>query len=277
MGRTHHADDRRRARLTSPPVSPLHERLAVHPAGPPDTFVGAAPGGDRLFGGLVVAQALHAAQRTAAEGHETHAVHASFLSTGTAGRAVHYHVERTRDGRAYGTRRVVATQAGRTLLVLTAGLQRPEPGEDYQPPVELGGLPAPESLPAGRYDDDVFDCRDIPPSGEVPHRRLMWARLRHGAPLDPSWARLAVAYHLDHGPTRAAREPHAEHPGIAERMSVSLDHAVWFLRPAPLQGWLLSTFTPVSTGGGRGLVHGTLHDAGGTLVAAVTQEVVLRL
>jgi acyl-CoA thioesterase-2 len=105
----------------------------------------------------------------------------------------------------------------------------------------------------------------------------MWARLRSGAPFEAAWARMAVAYHLDHGPTRAAREPHADHPGIPDRMSVSLDHSVWFLRPTTLEGWLLSTFTPVSTGGGRGLVHGTLHDAAGTLLAAVTQEVVLRL
>ncbi|MGE4086228.1 MAG: acyl-CoA thioesterase [Vicinamibacterales bacterium] len=258
-------------------MSTLSERLAVSPAGPPDVFTGAPAPGERLYGGLVVAQALHAAMRTALDAHLAHSVHAAFLSTGRAGRPVHYHVERTRDGSSYSTRRVVATQSERTLLVLHAGFQQPEDGEQYQPPAALDGLPHPDSLAPGRYDDDVFACRDIDPTGAAPHRRLMWGRLRAGAPLDERWAKLALAYHLDHGPTRAAREPHADHPGVEGRMSVSLDHSVWFLRHDPLDDWVLSTFTPISTGGGRGLVQGTVHNRAGLLLAAVAQEVVLRL
>lgn len=273
MGRT----DQRSRPLASPPVSPLQDRLAVRPAGPIDLYAGAPGPGGRVFGGLIVAQALHAAQHSAPAGHEAHSVHASFLRSGDADQAVHYRVERTRDGASFSTRRVVATQADRPLLVLTVGLQRPEPGEDYQPALDPAGLPAPESLATGRYDDDVFDCRDIPPAGGPPHARLMWGRVRADGPLDAGWARLALAYHSDHGPTRAAREPHADHPGVPNRMSVSLDHSIWFLRPGPLDGWVLSTFTPVSTGAGRGLVHGTIHDAAGRLLAAVAQEVVLRL
>jgi acyl-CoA thioesterase-2 len=81
----------------------------------------------------------------------------------------------------------------------------------------------------------------------------------------------------DNGPTRAARQPHADHPGVEQRMSMSLDHAVWFHRPARADEWLLTDLRAVSTSRARGLATGTIHDANGVLVASVAQEVVLRL
>jgi acyl-CoA thioesterase-2 len=270
-------------------VSPLEERLGVqaHP-GHVDTFVGQVPpGAARLFGGLVVAQALHAAWHTIHDGEieggeieggkAAHSLHASFLATGRVDEPLRHRVERTRDGSSFATRRVVVDQAGTNVLVLTAGFHRHEAGEDYPPRVPLGGLPAPDALGPGRYDDELFDSRDVPPEGGPAHRRLMWGRARGPVPGGRRWASIGLAYHSDHGPTRAAREPHADHPGVEGRMSVSLDHSIWFLREARLDGWLLSTFTPVSTAAGRGLVHGTIHTADGQLVAAVAQEVVLRL
>ena len=59
-------------------------------------------------------------------------------------------------------------------------------------------------------------------------------------------------------------------------MSVSLDHSVWFHRPASADGWLLYELLPVATGRGRGLSMGTIRTAAGDLVATVAQEVLLR-
>lgn len=259
-------------------MSPLEARLAVEPGDGVDRFVGhPAPGTAHLFGGLVVAQALHAAARTVDVAQPAHSLHAAFLRGGRTDRPLVHHVERTRDGTSFSTRRVEVHQDDRLLLVLTAGFHVDEAGEEHQAPIDLTRLPDPASLGPGRYDDEVFDSRDVEPDGAADHRRLMWGRARGGAPRDRLWAQLGLAYHSDHGPTRAARQPHAGHPGVDTRMSVSLDHSVWFLRPARLDGWLLSTFTPISTAGARGLVHGTIHDTHGRLLVAVAQEVVLRL
>jgi acyl-CoA thioesterase-2 len=95
-------------------------------------------------------------------------------------------------------------------------------------------------------------------------------------PPDPLLHLQTLAYLSDHGPTRAAREPHSHLADDARRMSVSLDHSVWFHRPVDVNQWLLSELVPVATGRGRGLSLGTLRTVDGTLVATVAQEVLLR-
>ena len=85
-----------------------------------------------------------------------------------------------------------------------------------------------------------------------------------------------LAYLSDHGPTRAARQPHASLDADANRMSVSLDHSVWFHRTVDMNQWLLSELIPVATGRGRGLSIGTFRTSDGTLVATIAQEVLLR-
>ena len=192
------------------------------PEGEPDR-----PGAGRVFGGLVVGQALVAAQRTVVEPDRgVHAVHASFLRAGRADRVLRYAVERTRDGGAFTSRRVVASQEGEPILVLVASFQADEPGPEYQPgpPLAPGGsegagsdrLPPPDGLPPGRYDGAAFDCRDVPVGAGPPgpaHVRRMWFRARGRLTDDPALHRAALAMASDHGPTRAVRQPHADHPG----------------------------------------------------------------
>ncbi len=258
--------------------APLHDRLALVDLGK-DRFRGAAePGRRHVFGGLVVAQALAAACRTVGVGQHVHSLHANFVRTGRFDEPIDHHVERTRDGSSFSTRRVVVRQRSvDPVLVLTASFHVDEDGDDYQPPVDLSGLPSPDDLGPGRYDGDVVDCRDVPPVGGPPHERRMWFRVRGVLGDDPLDHVLALAYASDNGPTRAAREPQADRPDRSSRQSLSLDHAVWFLRPARADRWLLSTLRPMSTGRSRGLVHGTVHTADGVLVAAVTQEALQRL
>jgi acyl-CoA thioesterase-2 len=245
-------------------------------------FEGRTPNPEgHVFGGLVVGQALRAAQATVDDVERVpHSLHASFLRSGRAAEPIRYTVERTRDGGAFSTRRVVAWQQGEPILVLTAGFHPGEPGMEYQVPASLEGVPGPDELGAGRYDGPAFDCRDVP-VGDGPasprHARRMWFRARGRVPDDPDLHRWALAYASDHGPTRAVREPHADHPGVEQRHSVSLDHSVWFHRWARVDEWLFSELWPMSTGASRGLCVGTIHTAGGVLVATVAQEALLRL
>lgn len=70
----------------------------------------------------------------------------------------------------------------------------------------------------------------------------------------------------------------ARAPGSPRELAtaVSLDHAVWFHRPARVDEWMLYSAEPVVNHGARGLARGTLHTADGTLLASVAQEALLR-
>ncbi len=234
--------------------------------------------GPHVFGGLLLGQALRAAALTVPDAVPARSLHASFLVAGTGGEPLVLAVERTRDGSSFRTRRVVVTQSRGPVLVLTADFHRPEDGVEYEQ-APTPGVPWPDGLGSGRYDNPLVESRDVP-VGAVPgapaHARHAWFRVVDPLPDDPAWHQHALAYLSDHGPTRAAREPHAHLADDARRQSVTLDHSVWFHRPACLDGWLLSELVPVATGRGRGLATGSLRTAGGALVATVAQEVLLR-
>ena len=255
----------------------MADRLALDEASS-GVFVSRHPADRRhVFGGLLIGQALRAAALTVAE-RPAHSLHASFLVAGTGGVPVHYEVERTRDGASFATRRVVARQRDLIVLLLTADFHRDEVGPTYEAP-DPGGVPGPDHLPVGRYDSPWFASRDVPVEAApaLPrHARRAWFRPTTPVPEDPDLHLQALAYLSDHGPTRAAREPHAALADDARRMSVSLDHSVWFNGPADVNGWLLSELVPVATGRGRGLTIGTIRRRDGALLATVVQEVLLR-
>jgi acyl-CoA thioesterase-2 len=57
---------------------------------------------------------------------------------------------------------------------------------------------------------------------------------------------------------------------------VSLDHALWFHRPTSCDDWLLIDARPMSVGGSRGTIVGTMHDASGRHAASFAQELLVR-
>jgi acyl-CoA thioesterase-2 len=138
-------------------------------------------------------------------------------------------------------------------------------------------MPPRDGLEPSRYDNPMFEALDVPPTGAPPHARRAWFRAREPMPDDDGLHLQALAMVTDFGPTRAAREPHARLADESARQSVSLDHSVWFHRPARVDRWLLSELVPVSTGRGRGLAMGTVRDDDGVLVASFAQEVLLRV
>ena len=257
--------------------SSMVERLALDEVAQDVFATHDTPAPGRVFGGLLVGQALRAAQLTVEDGKPAHSLHLSFAVAGTGGEPIRYEVERTRDGASFATRRVVARQSRGVVVVLTADFHHDEPGVEFERP-PTPGVPGPDGLPRGRYDNPYIESRDVPVSegDPVPFARRAWFRPTAPVPDDPLLHLQVLAYLSDHGPTRAAREPHAHLSDDARRMSVSLDHSVWFHRPIDVNQWLLSELVPVATGRGRGLSIGTLRTADGALVATVAQEVLLR-
>jgi acyl-CoA thioesterase-2 len=57
----------------------------------------------------------------------------------------------------------------------------------------------------------------------------------------------------------------------------SLDHAMWFHRPARADEWVLYTQSSPSASGGRGLCAGRMFTQSGTLIATVAQEGMIRV
>ncbi len=236
-----------------------------------------------------MAQALGAATLTIPPDRPVHSVQGSFLLAGDGREPITYEVERTRDGASFSLRRIVARQGERLLFVATTSFHVPEEGLSYEMPGPAR-VPEPEGLPSGRYDSRYFDSRDVPEdwsyeaAGQpgdhgfvAPHARLAWFRSRHPIPEDARLHAQAIAYLSDYGATRGIRQPHAAHPRMEDRMSVSLGHSVWIGVAARADGWLLSEFHPVTTGTGRGLTMGTIRTRDGRIVASTAQEALLRL
>ena len=247
-----------------------------------DRFVAVTPGeaAPRLFGGQVASQSLRAATLTVDAGRRPHSLHAYFVRPGRPGIPLDLEVERTRDGRSFTTRQVTASQAGETIFVLAASFHIEEEGDDWQTP-SMPDVPGPEDLPRAasplsRFSTmSPFELRWVREgtAGGF-HMHPLWARVRDRLPDDPALHACAIAFMSDMGVVAAARGPAT---GSFERfMGASLDHALWFHRPARADDWLLFDVQPVTNSAARGLAQGTMHTREGVLVASIAQEALLR-
>lgn len=255
-----------------------------------DLFRGASPDTDvqRVFGGQVLGQALTAATATVEPDRSVHSLHGYFLLPGDPAAPIVYEVDRSRTGRSFSTRRVVARQHGRNIFVMSASYQIPEEGLDHAD--ERPDAPDPESLPAIPPDpaDDgedalwnflyrrwtAFDIRRVPDTG--PERRQVWLRTSAPLPDDPHLHTAVLAYVSDLTLLSTTLIRHKLLPH-KEVQIASLDHAIWFHRPARADRWLLYDQSSPSASGARGLATGRLFTREGTLVATVVQEGLLRL
>ncbi len=255
--------------------------LRLEPHGP-DTFVGESPRypWGRIYGGLVIAQALRAAMRTVdSEGHVVHSLHAYFILRGDPKEPVRYEVDRLRNGKSFSTRQVVARQSGGAILNLSASFQRPEDGPDVESRKFPSEAKAPEGLPPADWGIGL-EARIEHESKHPPEHRL-WGRFTDpiGDDADDHYA--ALAYLSDSNPMDAIRAAHPKNVG-QERldevfMGASLDHALWFHRPVRADEWLLFDMHSHQLIGTRGLATGDVFTRDGTLVATVAQQGLVRL
>lgn len=72
------------------------------------------------YGGQIVAQSLNAARDTVGENFVVHSMHGYFLRPGSPGHPAIYRVSRTRDGKSFASRTVLALQKGVPILTLQA-------------------------------------------------------------------------------------------------------------------------------------------------------------
>ena len=261
------------------------------------------PGGvGRVFGGQVIAQALQAAQATAPEGLEAHSLHAYFLRGGKEGVDIAYATARDFDGRSFANRRVVATQDGKPILNLTASFQRSEDGLSHDDTTMPDVLPPEELKPdmeqrramvermGDRMSEDQrkFVLRPRPidmrtndklhwmNSEPRPPRAHSWFRTCAPLPDDAALHRAVIAYASDYTLLGTSALPHGLSWMRGELVGASLDHAIWFHRPARADEWLLYATDAPWSGSGRGYNRGRIFNRAGELVASVAQEGMMR-
>lgn len=251
-----------------------------------DHFVGIAPAypWGRVYGGLVVAQALAAAARTVEPKYRVHSLHAYFIRGGSSDEKIRYEVDRIRDGRSFCTRRAVARQSSGAILNLSASFQVAEnEAADIQNAV-FPNVPDPDDL--GSAADSwsrVLENKPVPMADWVGHAQN-WIRVRERLGDDPTVHAAGLAYASDDVLIDAAARCHPKCPAPDDEgnhhhdlfMAASLDHAIWFHREFRADDWLLHDVRGRGLRGGRGLSFADLFDRQGRHVATVTQECLLR-
>jgi len=225
-----------------------------------------------LYGGQVAAQALLAAGRTVPAERLPHSLHGYFLRRGDARRPTIFRVDRDRDGRSFSARRVVALQGGDVVFSMSSSFAVPAEGPDLvadappeaEPPDELRGYDVPRLFSMeGRKPSQPLEVQSYWPT-------RFWARSTVRLPDEPLMHACVLAYLSDIGTGLSA------FPQDEAGAGPSLDHAVWFHRPARLDDWVLMDLHPRTVSGGRGWYTGSVLTADGTLCASFTQESLFR-
>ncbi len=251
----------------------------------------------RVFGGQVLGQALSAASRTVAE-RSAHSLHAYFLRAGDVEAPIVYEVDRSRDGKSFTNRRVVAIQHGRPILNLAASFQRHEEGLEHQ--AGMPEVPRPQTLSDSR-DYQPEDVRKVPEKmrrymttrrpfefrhveqpdllepRKRPARQHIWFRAIGDLPHEQGLHRVLLAYVSDYNLIGTATLPHGISFLQGNVQMASLDHAMWFHRPVRVDQWLLYSLDSPSASGARGLARGQIFTEDGVLVASTAQEGLIRL
>lgn len=228
-----------------------------------------------LFGGLVAAQALHAAYRTVAEDRRAHSAHAYFLRRGRPELPIEFEVHRDTDGRSFSARRVAAMQEGMPIFTMVCSfhvseesteLLQPMP-DDVEPP-EAMGLDIKHSLGGCFEIHGGASAAGMP--GDPRDSGRLWVRAVGPLPDDPMLHDCLRFYASDLGSPWNTRAP------AHLRVMVSLDHAVWLHRRTRMDEWHYLDLEALALMDARGFYTGTMWHVDGSQVASIAQENLVR-
>ena len=246
----------------------------------------------RVFGGQVLAQAIHAAHQTVERDRRLHSMHAYFLLTGDISIPIVYDVDRSRDGGSFATRRVVGIQKGKPIFITSISFHKASDGFDHQ--IDMPDVPNPSEL---KSDQELLkELKDkapelykalnqvrpiefrpvevldpIDPKQREPFRHV-WLRAKGPLGNDLRSHQEVLAYASDYNLLSTAFLPHRSKERNNKMFFASLDHAMWFHRPFRIDEWLLYQLDSPSASNARGFTRGNVFDLDGKLVASVVQE-----
>ncbi len=261
------------------------------------SFLGQSSGHDEfgLFGGHQLAQGIAAAYQMVSKERIMNSIHALFLRPGNGSQAIHYEVESIRDGRSFAQRRVRAMQEDRNIFELTASFQSLESSELIISPDFPEGVEAPELLPTfaeciervGPIFGEEWSTSERPVEYRIAHAPWaptgpsdkggidFWFKAKRKLDNDAAIHAAVIAYMSDDCVSDTLLIPFNRTWGTEGTMCVSLDHSMWFHRPARADEWIYVEQWPSTAHGSRGLAHARMWQDG-QLIASVAQEALLR-
>ena len=252
------------------------------------------PEAQRVYGGQVLAQCLSAAVATVEEQRKVHSQHAYFLRPGNPALPIEFAVEKARDGKSFSSRRVVASQRGKTILVSSLSFHIHAEGDEFQP--EIPAVPPPEELvserelglQAANINEEFMittgpdlDMRVVNPidwaNPVVREPRLeVWMKTTGPVADVPGRHQALLAYMSDAFLIDVCLLPKGRSFMDSNVQIASLDHALWFHCDFRADEWLLHVVEASAIGGGRGLAHGSFYTREGRLVANTVQQGLIR-
>jgi acyl-CoA thioesterase-2 len=228
--------------------------------------------GEYLFGGFVIAQAINAATRDAPADRRLHSMHAYFLRPIVSTAPISYRVRTLREGRAFATRRVEATQFDKPALEMTCSFTADVDADVYVYDLPGADVPRPDAFEPeagpGPWVAGWVGASEPRTDGTRESTHRTWFRIPTALPDDPHLHAALLGFATDWTGV-GGRPLHLE--GDIQGM-VSLDHAAWFHRAARADDWLLYDVHSLVNAGGRGLLRGVMRDEQGRVVVSVAQE-----
>jgi acyl-CoA thioesterase-2 len=237
--------------------------------------------GDVLFGGFVLGQSVAAVTADAPDSRRLHSLHAYFLRPVlTAAGPVEYELRPVRDGRSFSSRHLTATQGGKPVLEALCSFTDDTEGYVYDLPTPSGLPPLDEAAAEPDSGPGPWIAHFLGPShlradGTYESTDRKWFRIPRPLPDDPHLHTAMLAFASDW--TGVGGRPLLLDGEIGIEGMVSLDHALWFHRPARADGWLYYDVESLVNAGGRGLLRGVMRDADGRIVLSIAQEMKLTL
>ncbi len=253
----------------------------VTATGQPGEFVGEVPehwNDDVMFGGTIIGQSITALTRDAPEGRRLHSMHAYFLRPAGSHTPIDYVVVPIRDGRAYSSRRLTASQNGKAVFEVMASFT--QDGEGY-----LYDLPHTSALPSRNGAEHGFGmagveavylgATDLRADGTYESTDRKWFRM----PIDIGEdIHLHTAYlgAISDWTGMGSRPLKMEWDQGGQFPVASLDHSLWFHRPAKITDWHFLDLHSLVNYGGRGQIRMTIRNEAGQVVLSMAQELLLR-
>lgn len=254
-------------------------------------------GSPNVYGGQVLAQAVSAANTTITDDKILHSIHCYFINPGDNDLEITYKVEIIKDGKSFNTRRVVASQKGRDIFIMSASYQKHETGIEHQD--IMPNVARPEALSSFSDLFAEFAAKfKIQPRGIfAPNGPFIFHPVEHYDPFNPrirpalnhTWFKTngslsedpllhqtTLAYASDFNLLITALFPHGLSFFTTPMQIASLDHAMWFHRPVRTDDWLLYVVESSNANNGRAFCTGKIYTKDGVLVASTAQEGLIR-
>ena len=254
-------------------------------------------GSFNVYGGHVLSQAVKAAISCEKDEKNLHSLHGYFLHPGNNELPIDYEVETIKTGRSFDVMRVVASQKGKVIFIMSTSFHTPEMGISHQSP--MPNVIEPHQLkPFSKIFADFAEQFDIQARGIIsengpfifypleyynpfnpgirPPKQHLWFKTNGAPPTDKANITSLLAYVSDFNLLITALLPHNLSFFTTPMKIASLDHAMWFHHTHSLEDWMLYEVESTMAADGRAFCLGKIFSKEGTLIASVTQEGLIR-